>query len=131
MNLKNFFPKKVYHCSCLNSVIISCLLDGIYSLGDICKEINQFKTNLMKIYCVKCGDNNEDVVFSCTQHMAIVIFSVKMHAPEKLPDKATDDCNIELTDETKTYFAKCVKKYLQKMYYHYHCTNFDLPMATK
>ena len=63
--------------------------------------------------------------------MPIVIVSVKKYDPEKLPDNATDDCNIELTDETKNYCPKCVKKYLQKMYYRYYCTNFDLSMATK
>ena len=131
MSLKYFFPKKVYHCSCVNSVVTSCLLDGIYFLEDICKEINRVKIVNKKIYCSKCGDNMQDAIFTCTEHMAIVIVSVKMYDPEKLPDKATDDCNIELTDITKTYCSKCVKKYLRKMYYYYHCTNFDLPMAAK
>ena len=111
---KDFFPKKVYHCSCLNSVIISCLLDGIYSLTDICKEITQFQTASEKIYCSKCGDKKEDVIFSCTQHMAIVILSVKMYEPEKLPDEATDHCNIKLSDVTKSYCSKCVKKIFTK-----------------
>ena len=129
MSLKYFFPKKVYHCSCVNSNIKFCLLNGIYSLEDICKEINQVEID--NIYCTKCGDNKQDAVFSCTEHMPIVIVSVKKYDPEKLPDNGTDDCNIELTDETKNYCPKCVKKYLQKMYYRYYCTNFDLSMATK
>ena len=116
----NFFPQKVYHCSCLDTVIISCLLDGIYSLEGICDKISQVNTVLKKIYCTKCGDKNQHVVFSCTDHMAMVIFEIKEY-----------DCIKQLYNDVKSYCGKCIKKYLQKMYYCYEHKNFDLPMANK
>ena len=119
---KNFFPQRVYHCSCLHSIIISCLVDGIYSLGDICHQIRQVNTAIKKIYCAKCGDDKQDVIFSCCDHMSMIIFSVKSS------DKTT--ASIYCNDETKNYCIKCVKKYLQTMYYRYQHTNFDLPLAT-
>ena len=60
---KKFFPKKVYRCACLD-VIASCLANEIYSLVDICIKVNQ--TIGEKIYCVKCGENRQNAIFSCT-----------------------------------------------------------------
>ena len=123
-NYKNFFPKRVYHCSCLHSIIVSCLQDGIYSLGDICHRIRYGNTAIKKIYCAKCSDDKQDVVFSCCDHMAMIIFSVKTKSSS---DKTT--ASIYCNDETKNYCIKCVKKYLQAMYYRYQHTIFDLPLA--
>ena len=103
---KNFFPQKVYHCSCLDSVIISCLVDGIYSLADICYKISQTDTPSKKLYCAKCGDNKQDVVFSCSDHMAMIIIAVKRYDCTKSPDKST--ASIYFYDE-----------------------NFDLPLGIK
>ena len=36
-----FFPEKVYHCSCVSLDVKLCLVNGNYSLTDICNEINQ------------------------------------------------------------------------------------------
>ena len=67
------FPKKVYHCPCVSLQIKLCLVNGDYSLKDICKKLNQVEVEVegdnQKIYCSKCGDNMEDVIFSCTKHM--------------------------------------------------------------
>ena len=127
---KNFFPQKVYRCSCLDTVIVSCLVDGIYSLADFCDKIS--KTNFtpsQKLYCAKCGDNKQDVIFSCADHMAMIIIAVKRYDCTKSPDKST--ASIYFYDETKTYCRGCVKKYLQEMYYYYRHINFDLPLGTK
>ena len=120
-NIKVFFHKKftIVH-------IVSCLVDGIYSLADICNKIIEVDTPFKKIYYAKCGDNKQDVVFSCTAHMSIVIISVKMYDGEKFSDSTG---GIDWCDETKTYCSKCVKKYLQKMYCYYVHKNFDLPLA--
>ena len=57
---KKFFPQS------------SCLANEIYSLLDICFKVNQ--TIREKIYCVKCGENQQDAIFSCGDHMPMVIF---------------------------------------------------------
>ena len=115
LKYKKFFPQKVYRCDCLARVIASCLANEIYSLMDICLKVNQ--TIRKKIYCVKCGENKENVIFSCTDHMPIVIFAVETSQSTGI---------ISLRDETKTYCPICVKKYLQEMYYFFGHVNFKL-----
>ena len=102
------FPKRVYHCPCVAFEIKLCLVDGFYSLKDIISNLNKKVNSNHKIYCSKCRD--EQVVFSCRQHMYFVT-----------------GCEID----DKTCF-KCIKMYLQTAYYwSYEYTNFDLPMSIK
>ena len=125
-----FFPRKVYRCACLGSVITSCLHDGIYALADIIDEIKQTEcTESRKVYCVKCGKNEQHVVFSCADHMAILIASAKMFDCTELPNDK--NVTVHLFDESKTYCCGCIRKYLQEMYYYYHFLNFDLPFSVK
>ena len=102
------FPKRVYHCPCVAFEIKLCLVDGFYSLKDIISNLNKKVNSNHKVYCSKCRD--EQVVFSCRQHMYFVT-----------------DCEID----DKTCF-KCIKMYLQTAcYWSYEYTNFDLPMSIK
>ena len=112
---KKFFPEKVYRCACLARVITSCLANEIYSLVDICVKVNQ--TIREKIYCVKCGGNQQDAIFSCGDHMPMVIFAV---------ETSQSTGTISLRDETKIYCPICVKKYLQDNYYFFGHVNFKL-----
>ena len=112
------FPNKVYHCPCVDLEIKLCLVNGHYSLKDICKQLNQ-KIDNRKIYCSKCGDDN--VIFSCVEHLHLVVFSVK-----------TNGTHIEIDEKIKSSCKICLKKYLQVAYnccYDY--TDFNLPMAVK
>ena len=120
LKYKYFFPQKVYRCACLGRVIASCLVDEIYSLVDICKKVNEISCE--KIYCVKCGENKENTIFSCGDHMAMIIFAYNTQSS----DQTTG--TISFRDETKTYCRICVRKYLQKMYYRFEHVNFDLPL---
>ena len=117
MKLKDFFPKKVYHCLCASFDIKLCLVNGDYCLKDICNKLNQ--TNGEKLYCVCCGD--EDVIFSCRKHMAMVVFSQNIQ-----------DNYIELTEQPDSCCLVCIKKYLEIAY---HCcydyVDFNLPMTIK
>ena len=115
------FPNKVYHCPCVTLEIKLCLVKGNYSLKDICKYLNQ-NVDQKKIYCSKCGDDLQHVVFSCTEHMNLVIFSVKQE----------NDYYVQLNEDIKKSCKYCLKKYLQTAYnccYDY--TNFDLPITIK
>ena len=113
------FPNKVYHCACVNLEIKLCLVNGHYSLKDICKKLNE-KIDDQKIYCCKCGDDLQHVIFSCTEHMNLVIFSTK-----------EVDGYFELDEKDKNckYF---LKKYLQAAYHCcYNYTNFDVAIEVK
>ena len=116
---KKFFPEKVYRCACLGRVIASCLVDEIYSLVDICKKVNE--TIREKIYCVKCGENQQNAIFSCGDHMPMIIFAV-----ETSQSSGQSTATISFRDETKSFCRICVKKYLQEMYYCFEHVNFKL-----
>ena len=114
------FPNKVYHCPCVNLEIKLCLVNGHYSLKHIVKKLNQ-KVDDQKIYCSKCGDDLQDVIFSCAEHMNLVIFSTK-----------EVDGYFELDKKVKNSCKYCLKKYLKEAYrccYDY--TKFDVPITIK
>ena len=113
---KKFFPQKIYRCGCLAHVITSCLLNEIYSFMDICIKVNQ--TIREKVYCVKCGENEQNVIFSCRDHIPMVIFGVETSK------SADGETIISLRDESKTYCPICVKKCLQEIYYLFEHVNF-------
>ena len=114
---RKFFPQKVYRCSCLERVIASCLLNDIYSFIDICVKVNQ--TSREKIFCTKCSENKQDVIFTCSDHIPMVILAVEI---EQTSDGET---SYYFRDETKTYCPICVKKCLERMYYYFEHVNFQ------
>ena len=109
---KKFFPEKVYRCDCLAQIIASCLANKIHSLMDVCEKVNE--TDGEKIYCVKCGQNDQHVVLSCSYHMPMVIFDVK----------SSSSSSISLSDKTRNCCLICIKNFLQQMYYIFGYENF-------
>ena len=84
-----FFPKKVYRCDCLTEVITSCLTNQVYSLTGICEKVNKIDGG--KIFCARCGENNQYIVLSCREH--------------------------SILDETEKCCLICIKNYLEKNYH--------------
>ena len=125
-----FFPRKVYRCACLGQVITSCLHNGIYALSDIIDEIKQVECDESKrIFCVKCGQNNADVVFSCANHMSILIIVAMRYYCTEPPNET--NVTIDIFDGSKTYCCACIRKYLREMYHYFHFLNFDLNFSVK
>ena len=109
--LIDFFPEKVYFCDCLQKNIDNC--SKPCSLRDICIEIND--NDGSKIFCVKCGDEKQDVVFSCGKHLTMGTFAVELHGN-----------NVTLIENsTGHYCLSCIKKYLQEKYYKFNCIIFN------
>ena len=104
LSFAEFFPEIVYRCDCLAEAIASCLTKETYSLKDICEEVN--KIDGEKIYSVKCGENERDVVLSCSYHMPMAIFAVESSAN-----------GVVLLDKTKNCCLTCIRKYLLENYY--------------
>ena len=109
---KKFFPEKVYRCDCLAEIIAFCFANKMHSLMDICQKVNE--TDGEKIYCVKCGENDQHVVLSCSYHMPMVIFAIESSSP----------ITISLSDETRNCCLICIRKYLQEMYHIFRHENF-------
>ena len=127
-----FFPRKVYRCACLGQVITHCLHNGIYALSDIIDEIKQIKYDgdeNKKIFCVKYGDNNSDVAFTCGDHMAVLIFVAKRYTCTELPNDT--NVTINIFDGSQTYCCSCIRKYLREMYHYFHLVNFDFNFSVK
>ena len=102
LSFAEFFPEIVYRCDCLAEAIASCLTKETYSLKDICEEVN--KIDGEKIYTVKCGENERDVVLTCRYHMPMSIFAVESSANG-------------VVSLDKNYCLQCIRKYLQQNYY--------------
>ena len=125
-----FFPKKVYRCACLGQIITSCLHHGVYALSDIIDEIKQAECNeTKKIFCVKCGQHNENVVFSCADRMSILIIVAMCYNCTELPNET--NVTVDMFNGAKTYCCGCIRKYLREMYHYYHFLNFDLQFSVK
>ena len=125
-----FFPRKVYRCACLGQIITSCLHDGVYALADIIDEIRCVQpSETKKIFCVKCGLNDQHVVFTCSDHMAILIIVAKRYDCTELPN--LKNATVNILNEEKTFCCGCVRRYLREMYHYYHFINFDLPFSIK
>ena len=127
-----FFPQKVYRCACLSQVITYCHHNGIFALSDIIDEIKQTKHDgdeNKKIFCVKCGDNNSDVVFTCGEHMTVLIFVAKRYTCTELPNDT--NVTIDIFGGSQTYCCGCIRKYLREMYHYFHIVNFDFNFSVK
>ena len=109
--LRDFFPRTVYFCDCLQEIIDNC--SKSCSLQDICNEINM--TDGKMIYCVRCGDEKQDVVFSCGNHLIMGTFAVELNGN-----------NVTIIESlTGHYCLSCVKKYLIEKYYKFNCQIFN------
>ena len=114
------YPNKVYHCQCVSLDVKLCLVNGDYSLKDIITKLRQSKVNRL-FYCCKCGDDKQDIIFSCENHMRLTVFNGKH-----------DDGYIHLNQQSKNNCKRCIKKYLKTSYNCcYQHTNFDIPLSIK
>ena len=103
-DLSNFFPKKVYYCDCLQKLIEQC--EKTSSLQHFCNQINENGTDDDIIYCTKCNDKRQDVVFSCTHHMSMGTFTIQYIA----------DSSTVMRMQDRHFCLLCIKKYLRTKY---------------
>ena len=102
--LSNFYPKTVYFCDCLKMVIDECEKGS--SLQDFCNEINDKNSTGNCIYSVKCGNNKQDNVFSCLNHIPMGTFNIQ--------HMANSVRQLETLNES--FCLICIKKYLRLKY---------------
>ena len=102
MNLSNVYPETVYFCNCLKMVMEKCKKAS--SLQDLCNEINNNGDGI--IYCSKCGDGKQDVVFSCSNHLSMGTFRVQY---------VQNEC-VTMVAQDKHFCLTCIKRFLRKNY---------------
>ena len=61
----DFFPKKVYRCPCLLSVLYDCCENDLYSFTEIHDEVVQYtlEKGFGRIFATKCGEELKDCIF--------------------------------------------------------------------
>ena len=113
-----FFPKKVYRCTCLGVVITFCFKRGIYAFTDIADEIIKTRCcETTKIFCVRCGRDDENVVFTCADHVSVLVVIAIPYKCTELPNET----NITVTiDGRQAYCCGCIRKCLREMCHYYH-----------
>ena len=115
----NFFPRKVYRCPCLLSVIDECYENDLNSFIEIHDEVVTFtlENGFGKIFSLKCGEDLKDCIFCCHKHLKVIILGKKNY-----------DCTDEISFENlaiyfnenkktlvgKTFCKGCIKNYLRK-----------------
>ena len=108
-DLSNFFPQTVYFCDCLQMVIEECKKPC--SLQNLCNEINNNSNDSEIIYCVKCGNEKKDAVFSCINHLTMGSFLIQ-----------TIENDVTIFQTYNRHFCLvCIKKYLRKKYNIFKC----------
>ena len=105
MNLSNFYPKTVYFCNCLKMVMEKCKKGC--SLQDLCNEINNNNTGDSTIYCSKCGDGKQHVIFSCSNHLAMGTFVIQY----------VENDSTLMVAKDKHFCMNCIKRYLRQNYH--------------
>ena len=78
-NYSIFFPKKVFRCPCLLSVIDDCHENDLNSFVEIYEEVVHFSVErgLGKIFAMKCGEELNDCIFCCHNCVSVIIFGMK------------------------------------------------------
>ena len=126
-----FFPSEVFRRACLGTMIQKCYDKGIFSLVDIVDEISKYsfvEDDINKVFVVKCGDDNKDCIFTCENHLGIILFAKKKFSCTDIPN----DANITITyccGKTETYCTGCIRHYLKIMYHYFYFVNFDLKIC--
>ena len=100
----DFSPRIVYYCDCLHDPVASCLNKKNLLFKNICEEIAEI--NIGTIYTCRCGENDEDLVLSCNNHLSMGVFAVRVN-------KNADIVLLETNNSCLT----CIKKYLLENYY--------------
>ena len=123
-----FFPSKVYRCTCLGEVIDICYHNGLHSFTEIYDEVTEFAyANDHKVFSVKCGESKKDTIFTCENHLAIILLAKKKYT---CPDKPTfTNTTVNYTSSNRkaeTYCTGCIRHYLRLTYGYFYHKNFDL-----
>ena len=114
-----FFPRKVYRCACLSHVIQESFDDG--------NNIKKFGfldvTELHKVFCVKCGNDNKDCIFVCERHLAIVLLVKRKFICTQTENAET--ATVVFDGKKETYCVGCIKHYLRLMFHYFYFVDFE------
>ena len=114
------FLRRVYRCACLHAHIEECFLNHKTTILDINYHLNHNFNG--RVFSTTVGENNSDYVFTCEDHLKIILIG-------GVDKKKTCDAVIENDDVSvcvkysniiQVYCNDCLNYYL-KLLYHYFC----------
>ena len=129
-NYSIFFPKKVFRCPCLLSVIDDCHENDLNSFVEIYEEVVHFSVErgLGKIFAMKCGEELNDCIFCCHNCVSVIILGMKDYDctdTEMAFDNLTIFFNKSETSVVgKTFCKGCIKHYLRKPFTYFYFKEF-------
>ena len=125
----NFFPKKVYRCPCLLSVIDDCRENDLYSFMEIHDEVVQYtlEEGFGRIFSMKCGEELKDCIFCCHKCLSVIILGKKEY--DCTDDISFDNLTIFFNESKtsvvgKTFCKGCIKNYLRKSFDYFYFKEF-------
>ena len=125
-----FFPKKVFRCPCLLSVIDDCHEHDLNSFVELHDEVVQFslERGIGKIFAMRCGENLNDCIFCCHNCVSVIILGIKDYDctdTEMAFDNLTIFVNKSETSVIgKTFCKGCIKHYLRKSFTYFYFKEF-------
>ena len=129
-NYSIFFPRKVFRCPCLLSVIDDCHENDLNSFVEIYEEVIHFSVGrgLGKIFAMKCGEELNDCIFCCHNCVSVIILGMKDYDctdTEMAFDNLTIFVNKSETSVVgKTFCKGCIKHYLRKSFTYFYFKEF-------
>ena len=110
-----FFPSKVYRFACLGEVIDICYHNGLHSFTEIYDEVTEFAyANDHKVFSVKCGESKKDTIFTCENHLAIILLAKKKYTCTDKPTFTNTTVNYTSSNrKEETYCTGCIRHYLR------------------
>ena len=129
-NYSIFFPRKVFRCPCLLSVIDDCHENDLNSFVEIYEEVIHFSVGrgLGKIFAMKCGEELNDCIFCCHNCVSVIILGMKDYDctdTEMAFDNLTIFVNKSETSVIgKTFCKGCIKHYLRKSFTYFYFKEF-------
>ena len=120
-----FFPRKVFRCPCLLSVIDNCHENDLNSFD----EVVQFslERGIGRIFAMKYGEELNDCIFCCYKCTSVVILGRKDYdcTDEISFDNLTIFFNENKTSVVGRTFCKgCIKYYLRKSFTYFYFREF-------
>ena len=110
-----FFPSKVYRFACLREVIDICYHNGLHSFTKMYDEETEFAyANDHKVFSVQYGESKKDTIFTCENHLAIILLAKKKYTCTDKPTFTNTTVNYTSSNrKEETYCTGCIRHYLR------------------
>ena len=117
------FLRRVYRCACLHAHIEECFLNDKITILDINYHLNDNFNG--RVFSTTVGENNNDYVFTCKDHLKIVLIGgVDKKKKKKTYDAVIENGDVfvcvEYSNIRQVYCNDCLNYYLKFLYHYFY-----------